>query len=92
MNYSKVVSLISKLTVKNTPWTRGTEQHNAFQGVKDVFTSAPILQHFDYEKAIVVETNAADYFSTGVLSQPDDKGVPGPLTFFSKKHSPAECT
>ena len=56
-----------------------------------MFTSAPILQHFDYEKAIVVEIDASDYVSVGVLSQPDDHGVLRPVAFFSKKHSPAEC-
>ena len=81
---------ITKLTGKSTPCTWGTEQERAFQGLKDAFTSAPILQHFDYEKAIVVETNASDYVSAGVPSQPDDQGVLRPVAFFSKKHSPAE--
>ena len=39
----------------------------------------------------MVETDASDYVSTGVLSQPDDNGVLRPVAFFSKKHSPAEC-
>ena len=90
-NYSKVLAPITKLTGKNTPWTWGTEQEKAFQGLKDAFTSAPFLQHFDYEKAIVVETDASDYVSAEVLSQPDDKGVIRLVAFFSKKHSPAEC-
>jgi hypothetical protein len=38
-----------------------------------------------------VETNASDYVSAGVLSQYDDEGILHPVTFFSKKHSPAEC-
>ena len=82
---------ITKLTGKNTPWTWEIEQEKAFQGLKDAFTSAPILQHFDYEKAIVVETDTSDYISAGVLSQPDHQGVLRPVAFFSKKHSPAEC-
>ena len=81
---------ITKLTGKNTPWTWGTELEKAFQGLKDAFTSALILQHFDYEKAIVVETDASDYVSARVLSQPDNKGVLRPVAFFSKKHSLAE--
>ena len=90
-NYSKVVAPITKLTGKDTPWTWGTEQKRAFQGLKASFTSAPILLHFDYEKATVVETDASDYVAAGVLSQPDDKGVLRPVAFFSEKHSPAEC-
>ena len=62
-----------------------------FKALKNAFTSAPILQHFDYVKAIVVETDASDYISAGVMSQPDDNGVLCPVAFFSKKHSPAEC-
>ena len=39
----------------------------------------------------MVETDASDYVSAGVLSQPDDNSVLQPVAFFSKKHSPAEC-
>ena len=91
LNYSKVVAPMTKLTGKSVPWQWGTEQRTAFKALKDAFTSAPILQHFDYEKAIVIETDASDYVSAGVLSQHDDNGVLRPVAFFSKKHSPAEC-
>jgi len=39
----------------------------------------------------VVETNASDYISAGILSQYDDEGTLHPVAFYSKKHSPAEC-
>ena len=39
----------------------------------------------------MVETDASDYLSAGVLSQRDDSGVLRPVAFFSKKHSPAKC-
>ena len=91
LNYSKVLVLMTKLTGQSVPWQWGTEQHTAFKALKDAFTSAPILQHVDYEKAIIMETDASDYVSAGVLSQPDDNGVLRPVVFFSKKHSPAEC-
>ena len=82
---------MTKLTGKSVPWQWETEQRAVYKALKDAFTSAPILQHFDYEKAIVVETDASDYISAGVLSQPDDNGVLRPAAFFSNKHSPAEC-
>ena len=91
LNYSKVVALMTKLTGKIVPWQWETEQRPAFKALKDTFTSAPILQHFDYEKAIVVETDASDYVSAGVLSEPDGNGFLRLVVFFSKKHSPAEC-
>ena len=46
--------------------------------------------HFDAEKEIIVETDASDYVSAGIMSQYDDNGVLHPVAYFSKKHSPAE--
>jgi hypothetical protein len=48
-----------------------------------------VLVHFDYEKEIVLETDASSYVSAGVLSQYDDQGVLHPVAIFSKNHSPA---
>ena len=55
------------------------------------FTSELILIHFDPEKEIVVETDASDYVSAGILSQYDDNGILRPVAYFSRKHTPAEC-
>jgi hypothetical protein len=52
---------------------------------------APILRHFDHDREVIVETDASDYISAGILSQYDDEGVLHPVPFFSKKHTPAEC-
>ncbi|KAH0603205.1 uncharacterized protein H6S33_008209 [Morchella sextelata] len=73
-----------------SPLTRLTSQI-AFNALKEAFTTAPILTHFNPEKEITVETDASDYVSAGVLSQYDDNGTLRPVAYFSKKHSPAEC-
>jgi hypothetical protein len=36
---------------------------------------APVLQHFDTEDMIVLESDASDYAITGILSQYDKEGV-----------------
>jgi len=59
--------------------------------LKEAFTTAPILIHFDFDKEIVVETDASDIASAGILSQPGSDGLLHPIAFFSKKHTPAEC-
>src|SRR5690606_4762784 len=89
--YSRLVSPLTELTRKNVPfvWTPACQE--AFDKLKTAFTSAPILRHFDIDKEIVVETDASDYVSGGILSQPDENGILHPVAFFSKKHSPAEC-
>jgi len=57
----------------------------AFEGLKEAFTTAPILRHFDYDRKIVVETDASEYESPGVLFQYDDEDILHPVAFFSKK-------
>jgi hypothetical protein len=79
------------LTRKDTPYRWTNDCENAFRCLKTAFTSAPILQHFDPDREIIVETDASDYVSGGILSQYDNEGRLHPVAFFSKKHSPAEC-
>jgi len=92
---SKVVTPLTRMTKmeagKYVPFVWGLEQQAAFDLLKKAFTSAPILGHFDYDREIIVETNASDYISAGILFQYDDDGVLRPVAFYSKKHSPAEC-
>jgi hypothetical protein len=94
-DYSAVVTPLTGMTRKEggkyLPFIWGPEQQTAFDHLKYAFTTAPILRHFDYDREIVVETDASDYVSAGILSQYDDEGILHPVAFYSKKHSPAEC-
>jgi len=94
-DYSKVVSPLTSLTKKEggkyVPFIWGPAQQKAFEDLKKAFTTAPILRHFDYDREIVVETDASDHVSAGILSQYDDEGTLHQVAFYSKKHSPAKC-
>jgi hypothetical protein len=79
------------LSQKNMPFAWTNECSQSFKALKQAFTMVPILRHFDHNWEVIVETNASNYFSASNLSQYDNKGVLHPVTFFSKKHSPAEC-
>jgi hypothetical protein len=79
------------LTQKNTHFIWCDKCSQSFKTLKQAFTTTPILQHFDYDREIIVETNASDYVSAGVLSQYNNAGILYPIAFFSKKHTPAEC-
>ena len=59
--------------------------------LKTAFTIAPILRHFDHDREIIVETDASDYVSAGILSQYDDDAILHPVRVISKKYWPAEC-
>ena len=65
-------------------------QQKAFDTLKEAFTTAPVLRHFDENRPIVVETDSSNLVSAGVLSQYDDDGYLHPVAFYSKTHSPAE--
>jgi hypothetical protein len=90
-NYSRIVQLLTFLTRKGVPVTWSTEQQMAFDTLKATFTSAPILAHFDLDRDVIVEMDASDYVSAGVLSQYNDDNVLHPMAYFSKKHSPMQC-
>ena len=89
--YSEKAEPLTRLTKKNEPFVWESEQQLAFEIMITAFTTAPALRHFDHEREVIIETDASDYVSAGVLSQRDDEGVLHPMAYFSKKHSPAEC-
>jgi hypothetical protein len=59
--------------LKNTgPWSFSDECKKAFEELKNAFTSAPVLAYFNPKKKTVVETDASNWASGGVLSQCSD--------------------
>ncbi len=69
-----------------------SEARKAFTKLRQVFVEAPILNHFDPEYHIRIETDASGYAIGGILSQltSDDSGRWHPIAFFSKKMIPIE--
>src|ERR687884_1036585 len=61
----------------------------AFKCLKNAFTRAPILRHFDPQLPIQLETDASDFAIGAVLSQPHE-GRWHPVAFMSRKFIPAE--
>jgi hypothetical protein len=86
-----VAEPLTRLTKKVVPFEWLGDQWQAFEEMVLIFTTAPTLRHFDHTREVIIETDASDYTSAGVLSQRDDEGVLHLVAFFSKKHSPAEC-
>jgi len=69
-------------------WTRQAEL--AFRKLKRTFTEAPILQHCDPAKPIILQTDASGFAIAGILNQYDGFGVLRPVNFYSRKCSSAE--
>ena len=89
--FSKLASPLTALTKKGTPFEWSDKCQAAFEALKKAFTSDKVLMHFDPDRQIVVETDASDYVSGGILSQYDNERILRPVAYFSKKHNPAEC-
>ena len=91
LKYSEKAEPLTRLTKKDEPFVWGSEQQLPFETMVEAFTTAPTLRHFDHEREVIIETDASNYVSAGILSQRDDEGVLHPVAYYSKKHSPAEC-
>jgi hypothetical protein len=89
-NYSRIVQPHTFLTHKGVPFAWSMEQQTAFDTLKATFTSVPILAYFNLDWDIIVEMDASNYVSAGVLSQYDNDNVLYPMAYVLKKHSPTE--
>jgi len=54
-------------------WTRAAEL--TFGKLKKAFTKAPIHQHFDPAKPIILQTDASGFAIAGILNQYDGFGI-----------------
>ena len=88
--YSALTVPLTRLTRKNHPWYWSPACNAAFRLLKDAFTSAPILHHFDPSLPPIVETDASDYAIAGILSLLTDDGDVRPVAFFSRTLTGAE--
>ncbi|MBW0538949.1 hypothetical protein O181_078664 [Austropuccinia psidii MF-1] len=99
--YHQYLNLFSKVKAEKLPPHRACDHHIKLEGslppealrqlpqLKEEFTIAPILSHFDPYLPTIVETDASDYALGAVLSQISDSGK-HPIEFNRRKHLPAE--
>jgi transposase InsO family protein len=90
-NFSGICKPLNDLMRKEQAWEWGEAQQNAFLQLKHAFATAPILATYNYHRRTVLETDASDWASGGVLSQYDDNGNLCPVAYFSSRHSATEC-
>ena len=90
-NFAAVAAPLSDLTRKGQPskveW--GDAQEKAYQTIKILLTSDPILRLPDPEKPFVLRTDASDYGIGAVLMQ-EHEGKLFPICYASKKLSDTE--
>lgn len=91
-NSSHITAPLTALTSSKTRfiWTEAAQL--AFDKLKELFTTAPILITSDPESQFIIEVDASDVAVGAVLSQcsPIDEKV-HPYAHFSHRFSPAKC-
>ena len=68
-DFAKIANPFHKLTRKNVQFVWGKDQQDAFDKLKHIFTSAPILRNPDGDKPFIVETDASNFAVGALLSQ-----------------------
>ena len=83
-DYSKIATPLTDLTHKNTPYIWTTVMTTAFENLKNLMATAPVLCIPDLELPFTVTTDASDFAVGAVLSQDQGQG-PHPVAFTSRK-------
>ncbi|KAM4057323.1 reverse transcriptase (RNA-dependent DNA polymerase) [Hirsutella rhossiliensis] len=89
--FSNIAAPLTALTKKDAVFAWSKECDKAFEELKALLTSAPVLAQWDPDRETIVETDSSGYVTGGALSQKGDDGIMRPVAFFSKKNAPAEC-
>ncbi|QRW18000.1 Retrotransposable element Tf2 protein [Rhizoctonia solani] len=80
-NFSHMARPLHNLVKKATVWKWGTKEQEAFQGLKDAITNAPVLCHADPGKPYFLETDASGAALGSILSQRQEDSCLHPLGF-----------
>ena len=89
-DFARVARPINMLTRKDVKWQWGVEQQKAFDELKGMFTTKPVLAALDLDKEFRVEANVSNYATGGVLSMKCSDEIWRPVAFISKSLSDIE--
>jgi hypothetical protein len=89
--FSKVCRPLTESTKGDkNDWQWNPEKEKAFVSLKERFTTAPVLSHYNPKRQCIVETDASDFALGAVLSQKGPDEILYPIAYHSRKFSPAE--
>ena len=88
--FSHIAKPLNELTKKDTPWSWGTRQQDAFETLRKWITSEPVLKQPQLDQQFEVEVDASGYAIGAVLMQKDETGKRHLVAYFSSTLSEAE--
>jgi hypothetical protein len=89
LNFSGIAWPLNDLTKKNQQWHWGDIEQTAFNDLKNICTSKPVLWSPDWTKKFILETDVSGYALGAVISQEFEDGI-HPIAFHSWSLQPAE--
>jgi len=89
-NFAQVARPMNVLIRKDMKWQWRQEQQKAFDELKRIFTTRPVLAALDLDKEFRVEADASNYAIGGVLLMKCSDELWRPVTFISKSLSDIE--
>ena len=90
LNYSNIMAPIILFMQKDHPWSWLASQQMAFDSLRNIFSSAPVLCIPNISHPFSLITDASLLTAGAVLMQPDVAGDLHPCAYFSKTFSIAE--
>ena len=82
-NYSDIVVPLTQLTQKDAPWNFSDDCQCSFNWLKEAFTTAPILTHYQPGTLITGQTDASDYVIASIFYITCSDGEIWLVTFYS---------
>jgi hypothetical protein len=89
-DYSGIASGMTAILKGKAPFAWTEEAQRAFLRLKDAFSKAPLLVHFNPVLPITLECDASIVALSGILSQTQTDTHRHPIAFYSRKLIPAE--
>ena len=80
---------MTRLLRKGAAFDFDDAARSAFKKIKEAFTTAEILTHYNPALETVIETDASDFAISAIISQLH-ANIPRPVAFMSRKMTPAE--
>ena len=89
-NFSEIAKPLFKMTSKKENFEWNEEGLAAFNKLKEMLTSPPVIAYPDHEKQFFIECDASNYAIGDVLSQKGDHGILHPIYYYPKTLNKAE--
>jgi hypothetical protein len=90
LRFSEVASPLTLLTRKDQQFVWGKAQQDAFDLLKKLLCSSPVLKVFNYSLPTRVVCDASMFCIGGVLEQQEANGSWHPVEYYSKRLSTSE--